>query len=60
MINLKWIEPCYLIVVDVGEKIHMIDTVQGDIAVENIRDIQLAYATADFKVWWINKERAES
>lgn len=50
MINLKWIEPCYLVVVDAGEKVHMIDTLQGDIAVENIRDVQLAYATADFKV----------
>uniref|UniRef100_A0A0R3RHS6 Vps8 domain-containing protein n=1 Tax=Elaeophora elaphi TaxID=1147741 RepID=A0A0R3RHS6_9BILA len=49
MINLKWVEPCYLVVVDVDERIHMIDTVQGDIAVENIRDIQLAYAAADFK-----------
>ncbi|CAG9535287.1 unnamed protein product [Cercopithifilaria johnstoni] len=49
MINLKWVEPCYLVVVDADERIHMIDTVQGDIAVENIRDVQLTYATADFK-----------
>ncbi|VBB29510.1 unnamed protein product [Acanthocheilonema viteae] len=49
LINLKWVEPCYLVVVDVDERIHMIDIVQGDIAMENIRDVQLAYATADFK-----------
>ncbi|KAM3723608.1 Vacuolar protein sorting-associated protein [Dirofilaria immitis] len=49
MINLKWIEPCYLIVVDTDERVHMIDIVQGEIAVENIRDVQLTYATTDFK-----------
>nr|CDQ00099.1 Bm2704, isoform f [Brugia malayi] len=49
MINLKWIESCYLIAVDDVERVHMIETMQGDIAMENIRDIQLAYATADFK-----------
>lgn len=50
IINLKWVDPCYLVVVDVGERVHLIDIVQGDIAVENIRDMQLAYATTDFKV----------
>lgn len=50
MINLKWIEPYYTIIVDANERVHMIDTVQGDIAMENIRHVQLAYATADFKV----------
>ncbi|EJD76304.1 hypothetical protein LOAG_16732 [Loa loa] len=49
MINLKWVEPYYLIVVDASEMIHLIDTVQGDTAVANIHDMQLAYATADFK-----------
>ncbi|KAK6101739.1 Golgi CORVET complex core vacuolar protein 8 family protein [Brugia pahangi] len=49
MINLKWVESCYLIAVDDVERVHMIETMQGDIAMENIRDIQLAYATADFK-----------
>uniref|UniRef100_A0AAF5PPP8 Vacuolar protein sorting-associated protein 8 central domain-containing protein n=1 Tax=Wuchereria bancrofti TaxID=6293 RepID=A0AAF5PPP8_WUCBA len=49
MINLKWVESCYLIAVDDVERVHMIDTMQGDIAIGNIRDVQLAYATADFK-----------
>uniref|UniRef100_A0A915PZI9 Vacuolar protein sorting-associated protein 8 central domain-containing protein n=1 Tax=Setaria digitata TaxID=48799 RepID=A0A915PZI9_9BILA len=49
IINLKWIEPFYFLVVDASEKIHMVDTVQGDIAVEDIHNVQLVYATADFK-----------
>ncbi|VDK61099.1 unnamed protein product [Onchocerca ochengi] len=49
MINLKWIEPCYLIIMDSDERVHMVDIMQGDIAVENIRDVHLIYATADFK-----------
>uniref|UniRef100_A0A8R1Y1Z1 Vps8 domain-containing protein n=1 Tax=Onchocerca volvulus TaxID=6282 RepID=A0A8R1Y1Z1_ONCVO len=49
MINLKWIEPCYMIIMDSDERVHMVDIMQGDIAVENIRDVHLIYATADFK-----------
>lgn len=50
MISLMWIEPYYLIVVDADEKAHLIDIVRGEIVVEDISNVELAYGTADFKV----------
>ncbi|VDN39910.1 unnamed protein product, partial [Gongylonema pulchrum] len=49
MIGLMWVEPYYLVIVDADEKVHLIDIMQGEVAVEDASAIQLAYGTADFK-----------
>ncbi|VDN02696.1 unnamed protein product [Thelazia callipaeda] len=49
LINLKWVEQYYLIAIDASERVHVIDPVQSDIAMEDICDVHLSYGTADFK-----------
>lgn len=50
MINMKWIEPYYLLAVDSDEKAHLLDIGHGEVAVEDFAALKIVYGTADFKV----------